>query len=91
MHIEILVEDKSGAKLLEILIPKILGPQGQPHFWRVHPYKGIGRIPPGLQPTGDPAKRILLDQLPRLLGGITASLPASQTAAFGQIRARQPV
>jgi hypothetical protein len=69
MHIEILVEDASGAKLLEAVLPKLLGEQGGCHSWRVHPYQGIGRIPTNLYAGGDPAKRILLDQLPRLLRG----------------------
>lgn len=69
MHIEILVEDSSGTKLLQVLLPQLLGPQGAPHTWRLHAYKGIGRIPRGLTQNGDPAKRILLDQLPRLLRG----------------------
>jgi hypothetical protein len=69
MHIEILVEDASGEKLLESLLPKLFGEQGEPHTWRVHGYKGIGRIPKNLNSGGDPAKRILLDQLPKLLRG----------------------
>jgi hypothetical protein len=35
----------------------------------MHSYKGIGRIPKNLKASADPAKRILLDQLPRLLQG----------------------
>lgn len=70
MHIEFLIEDSSGAALLEIIIPKIIGKKGEPHTWRVHPYKGgDGKIPKGLTPSSDPKKRILLDQLPRLLMG----------------------
>ena len=69
MHIEILVEDSSGKVLLDSLVPKIIGEWGSPHTWNIHPYKGIGRIPKGLTPQGDPAKRILLDQLPRILQG----------------------
>lgn len=69
MHIEILVEDSSGEKLLQVLLPQILGPQGDPHTWRLHAYKGIGRIPHGLVTKADPAKRILLDRLPKLLRG----------------------
>lgn len=69
MHIEILVEDSSGKVLLESLVPKIIGAWGSPHTWNIHHYKGIGRIPKGLSPQGDPAKRILLDQLPRILQG----------------------
>ncbi|HEY8904517.1 MAG TPA: DUF4276 family protein [Rhodoferax sp.] len=69
MHIEVLVEDSSGEKLLAQLLPQILGEQGEPHTWRLKAYKGIGRIPQGLTAKADPAKRILLDQLPRLLQG----------------------
>jgi hypothetical protein len=69
MHIEILVEDSSGKALLDYLVPEVLGPYGDPHTWRLHPYKGVGRIPQGLETTADPEKRMLLDQLPRLLSG----------------------
>ena len=69
MHIEFLVEDSSGERLLSQLLPKILGLQGAPHTWRLIAYKGIGRIPQGLTAKADPVKRILLDQLPRLLQG----------------------
>lgn len=69
MHIEILVEDSSGSKLLAMLLPQMLGAYGDPHTWRIHQYKGIGRLPANLTARGDPAKRALLDQLPRLIGG----------------------
>jgi hypothetical protein len=69
MHIEILTEDSSGQCLLEHLIPKLIGPLGEPHSWRFHAYRGVGRIPKGLLASADPSKRILLDQLPRLLRG----------------------
>jgi hypothetical protein len=69
VHIEILTEDSSGQRLLEHLMPKLVGPFGEPHSWRCHPYRGIGRIPKGLRTSGDAATRILLDQLPRLLRG----------------------
>lgn len=69
MHIEILVEDSSGEKLLQCLLPQLLGPAGEPHTWRLHSYKGIGRIPKNLGTKADPTKRILLDQLPKLLRG----------------------
>ncbi len=35
MHFEILVEDASGKILLENLVPKILGPKGRPHGYRI--------------------------------------------------------
>ncbi len=69
MHIEILVEDSSGAKVVSMLLPAVIGQHGEPHTWRIHPYKGIGRLPSGLSTNADPAKRALLNQLPRLLSG----------------------
>jgi len=66
MHLEILVEDQSGKKALDILIPKLIGPE---HTFKVHPYKGVGRIPKNLGSNTDASKRILLTQLPKLLRG----------------------
>ena len=66
MHFEILVEDQSGKKFLDILIPKIIGDQCT---FRVHPYKGIGRIPKTINSHKEAKHRILLEQIPRLLRG----------------------
>ena len=66
MHFEVLVEDQSGKHALDILIPKIIGPE---HSFEVHAYRGIGHIPKNLKSSTDASKRILLDQLPRLLRG----------------------
>jgi hypothetical protein len=66
MHLEVLVDDQSGKKMLDALVPKIID---RAHTFRVHAYKGIGRIPKGMKAKSDPAKRILMDQLPRLLQG----------------------
>ena len=66
MHFEILVEDQSGKKALDILIPKIIGNQ---HTCRVIAYRGIGRIPRNLKSGTEANKRILLDRLPSLLRG----------------------
>ena len=60
--------------------PKIVGEYGSPHTWRTHPYKGIGRLPANLKGKSDPAKRILLDQLPRILAGYGKSLRGSDFA-----------
>lgn len=65
MHFEILVEDQSGKRALERIVPKIIGSD---HTFEIYPYKGLGRIPKGLGKT-DANKRILLEQLPRLLQG----------------------
>jgi hypothetical protein len=69
MHIEILVEDRSGKLLLESLVPRIIGEHGQPHTWRLIPYRGIGSIPKELKDVPDPSRRVLLNRLPALLQG----------------------
>jgi len=74
MHFEILVEDASGRIALAAILPKILGVQGEPHTYRCHAYKGIGHVPKDLRPGTDASKRILLDQLPRILQGYGRSL-----------------
>jgi len=66
MHFEFLTEDQSSAKAMGILIPKLLENE---ITYRIHQYKGIGRIPKGLRPKSAAGKRILLDQLPRILRG----------------------
>lgn len=69
MHFEFLVEDSSGRRLLETIVPKILGAHTEPHTWRMIDYKGVGQLPKGLRGSSDPAKRILLDRLPSILRG----------------------
>ena len=64
MHFEILVEDSSGKRALDILMPKILGEQ---HTFKVRAYRGIGHIPKNLTNNVDAGKRLLLNQLPNLL------------------------
>lgn len=81
MHFEILVEDQSGKRMLDILIPKIIGNQ---HSFKVHAYQGIGRVPRNLISNTDARNRLLLDRLPRLLrgyGNTFANYPANYPAA----------
>lgn len=66
MHFEILIEDQSGKKALDILMPKIIEKK---HTYRVISYRGIGRIPKNLRSHTDAHNRILLDRLPELLKG----------------------
>lgn len=66
MHFEILVEDQSGKRALDILVPKIIGGL---HTFRVTSYNGLGRMPKNLSSGGDPSKRLLLSNLPRILAG----------------------
>lgn len=77
MHLEVLVEDKSGSIALEHILEKILGANYTEHSWRIRPYKGIGRLPKDLRGVPDPANRLLLNNLPRLLRGYGRSLTDS--------------
>ena len=75
MHLEVLVEDRSGSIALEIILEKILGKNRSEHSWKITRYKGIGRLRPGLDPKSDPRKRFLLDQLPGMLKVYGRRLP----------------
>ena len=66
MYVELIIEDWSGKKAMDILIPRLFG---NDIAVRTHSYKGLGRIPKGLKPKSDASKRMLLSQLPRLLQG----------------------
>jgi len=79
MHFEILVEDQSGKKALDLLLPKIIGDN---HTFRVIAYKGIGRIPQKMNSGIDASKRILLDNLPRLLQGYGKSWQGYPAVVF---------
>ena len=64
MHFEILVEDQSGKKALDVLIPKIIGNQ---HKFMVRFYQGIGHIPKNLTNPINANTNLLLNQLPMQL------------------------
>ena len=74
MHFEVLVEDRSGNIALDCIMGKILGSNGAMHSWKIHGYKGVGRIPKNLRGVTDPKKRILLDRLPKILQSYGRSL-----------------
>ena len=74
MHFEVLVEDRSGSIALDFVLEKILGANGATHTWKLHAYKGIGRIPKNLYAVPSPRKRFLLNHLPSLLRGYGRSL-----------------
>ena len=81
MHFEILVEDRSGKKALDILIPRIIYAQDT---FKVRGYKGIGHIPKNLSSSANAGTHLLLDQLPKLLkgyGNTFANYPANYPAA----------
>ena len=72
MHFEILVEDQSGKKALDILIPKIVGSQ---HTFKVRHYQGRGHIPKRITNPTNANKRLLLNQLPMQLRAYGRTYP----------------
>ena len=66
MHLEICVEDTSGKILLDGLLARLIRPDVT---WKVHGYKGIGRVPRNLGNTNNASRRIFLDNLPKLIRG----------------------
>lgn len=80
MHFEILTEDASGGIVIDIVLEKVLGVNGSTHSWRLHPYRGIGRIPRNLHDVADPTRRLLLDRLPMIMRGYGRSLDHASMA-----------
>ena len=66
MHFEIFVEDQSGKKALEILVPNIIADS---HTFNIIDFRGIGHIPKHLTSSTHIRTRLLLNQLPGLLRG----------------------
>ena len=79
MKFEVLVEDQSGSIALEGVLEKILGENGAAHTWRIHPYKGIGRLPKNLHEVPNPAHWFLLNHLPSVLRAYGKSLDDSSS------------
>lgn len=74
MHFEILVEDESGSIVIKNMMDKINSLYSLSLTYRIHPYKGLGKLRRDLNHKADPVKRILLDNLPRILNGYGRSL-----------------
>lgn len=74
MHLEVLVEDQSGSIVVKHILEKVIHKKNNYFTFKIHPYKGIGKVPKNLKSSSGPDKRILLDQLPRLLRGYGKSL-----------------
>ena len=78
MHFEILVEDRSGKKMLDILVQKIIGDD---HTFKIYPYEGLGHIPKMNSPVAA-KNHLLLNNLPRILRGYGRSMQNSSSAVF---------
>lgn len=64
MHFEILVEDWSGKRALDVLVPKIIAGS---HTFKIISFQGVGHIPKRLTTRSHIKARLLFNQLPALL------------------------
>lgn len=78
MHLEILVEGQSERTALEPLLTKILGPYNQPHTWRIHKHRGIGKLPENSTAKPNPKDPTLLHNLPSKLRAYSRSLQENE-------------
>jgi len=73
IHIEILVEDKSGGILLEEILKKYINDR-EGIYYRINSFKGIGRIPKKIDKVHKMKTNRLLTDLPIYLKGLNNSL-----------------
>lgn len=66
IHFEVLVEDSSGKRMLEHVLPRIVKEQAT---FTIHSYRGVGRIQKNETSARQAKKKFLLNQLPRLISG----------------------
>lgn len=67
MHFEFLVEGQAELTALSILMRHILCEYGEPHTWRIHKHRGIGRIPDNPAERPNKNDQTLLHNLPSKL------------------------
>ncbi len=73
IHIEILVEDKSGSVLVEHIMEKYVADKENVTYG-IHGFKGMGKIPLNVNRISQVKSKRLLTDLPGYLKGIDASL-----------------
>ena len=79
MRFKILVEDQSGKRALEKLLPKIIAGS---HTFEIIDFRGIGHIPKNLTSSTHVRTRLLLNQLPALLRAYGKTYANSSTAVI---------
>src|SRR5512133_3089716 len=64
MHLEVLIEDRSGAVVMQVLLPRMLAGRPEAHTFSIRPHRGKGSVPD--DPSRPPARFAsgLLDLLP---------------------------
>lgn len=82
-YIEILIEDESGGVLIEQIMDKYVMERGDITY-KIHSFKGIGKIPLKVNKVSQIKSKRLLTDLPMYLKGMDASLKSmpGQNAVF---------
>lgn len=78
MHFEILVEGQTELSTLSVLLPKIVGDYHDPHTWKIHKHRGIGKLPDNLADRPNPKDPSLLHNLPAKLRAYGRSLQVGE-------------
>jgi hypothetical protein len=79
MHFEILVEGQTEVTTLSSgILNQILGAYGEPHTWKIHKHRGIGKLPANLVTEPKPNDQTLLHNLPDRLRAYGKSLRSDQ-------------
>lgn len=67
MHFEFLVEGQCELTALSTILDQIVGEYNNPHTWKIHKHRGIGKFPADLMAKPNPADQSLLHNLPARL------------------------
>ena len=73
IYIEFLIEDKSGHILVEQIMQKYIVNKKNIEY-KIHSFKGIGKIPPDINKTSKIKTKRLLTDLPMYLKGMSRTL-----------------
>ena len=73
MHFEFLVEGQCELTALSIWMPKIIGEYKNPHTWKIHKHRGLGKLMEDMSAKPNPADNTLLHNLPSKLRAYGAS------------------
>jgi len=82
MHFEILVEGQSELTALSIIMSKIVGEYGQPHTWKIHKHRGIGKLPTDLNVSINIDDRTLLNNFPSKLRAYGKSMSDNEVVVI---------
>ncbi len=82
MHFEILVEGQSELTTLSIIMSKIVGDFNQPHTWKIHKHRGIGKLPSDLNGIVNVNDRTLMHNFPSKLRAYGKSMTDNEVVVI---------